>query len=135
MAKITVYKIREDRVFDGDVELEVTDPIRSPIPPSHTRASPHPIPKDSYAVMNSGWKYIKGNKPPAPLPDDQNPDIVGAKVREQRNVLLTESDWTQLDDSPVTNDKKLEWASYRQELRNIPDQEGFPFQVVWPSKP
>jgi hypothetical protein len=138
MATITVYKVRlSDGVFDGDLDVEVKDPLRSPIPAGHTRTSPHPIPKNHYAVMTgpAGWQYIKGTKPPAPIPDNQNPDIVGAKVRDQRNKLLSESDWTQLDDSPITNAQKLEWASYRQALRDVPDQEGFPFDITWPVKP
>jgi len=53
-------------------------------------------------------------------------------IREQRNFLLSESDWTQVDDSPVD---KAVWATYRQALRDITTQEGFPFNVTFPSKP
>jgi len=56
-------------------------------------------------------------------------------VRGIRNVMIAESDWTQLDDTPITNAKKLEWATYRQALRDIPDQAGFPWEVVWPVEP
>lgn len=52
-------------------------------------------------------------------------------VRSQRNQLLQESDWTQLPDSPVD---KTVWATYRQELRDITDQED-PFNIVWPVDP
>jgi hypothetical protein len=57
------------------------------------------------------------------------------EVRYRRNKLIAESDWTQLDDTPITNAKKLEWATYRQALRDIPDQAGFPWEVVWPVEP
>jgi hypothetical protein len=57
------------------------------------------------------------------------------EVRAARNVKISESDWTQLDDTPITNAKKLEWASYRQALRDIPSQAGFPWNVSWPSEP
>lgn len=53
-------------------------------------------------------------------------------VRAQRNRLLTNSDWTQLADS--TADKNA-WATYRQALRDITQQAGFPFDVDYPSKP
>lgn len=49
-------------------------------------------------------------------------------IRQQRNRLLAESDWTQLADSPADKDK---WAVYRQELRDITIQED-PFSIVWP---
>lgn len=53
-------------------------------------------------------------------------------VREQRNRLLAESDWTQVSDAPVD---KTAWATYRQGLRDITAQAGFPWEVTWPTKP
>jgi hypothetical protein len=53
-------------------------------------------------------------------------------VRYKRDKLLYECDWTQLPDAPVD---KAVWAVYRQELRNVPQQEGFPYSVVWPTPP
>jgi hypothetical protein len=55
-----------------------------------------------------------------------------ADVREKRNQLLAESDWTQVLDAPVNREL---WAVYRQELRDITSQQGFPTDVVWPVKP
>lgn len=54
------------------------------------------------------------------------------QVRAQRDALLVESDWTQLKDAPVD---QVAWAAYRQALRDIPSQNGFPASVVWPDKP
>ena len=51
------------------------------------------------------------------------------RVRKKRDLLLEESDWTQLVDAPVDRDA---WARYRQALRDLPQQEGFPGEVVWP---
>lgn len=56
----------------------------------------------------------------------------GEAIRRNRNQMLTESDWTQLADSPVD---KTAWATYRQELRDVPTQTGFPWTVTWPEKP
>ena len=53
-------------------------------------------------------------------------------VREQRNRLIAECDWTQVEDSPVD---KAAWAVYRQELRDLTLQAGFPFDVTYPTKP
>jgi hypothetical protein len=59
-------------------------------------------------------------------------DAEASRVREERNVLLDESDWTQVADAPVD---KAAWATYRQELRDISAQAGFPWTVVWPTQP
>jgi hypothetical protein len=53
-------------------------------------------------------------------------------ARSQRDKLLTESDWTQVADAPVD---KAAWAAYRQALREVPEQEGFPVTITWPVKP
>lgn len=55
-----------------------------------------------------------------------------AAVREQRNIKLSASDWTQVADAPVNS---LAWANYRQALRDLPGQPGFPWDVIWPSEP
>ena len=54
------------------------------------------------------------------------------EVRSKRNMLLSQSDWTQLSDAPVDN---LAWAVYRQALRDITLQAGFPFAVDFPVAP
>lgn len=67
--------------------------------------------------------------PPPPPTEEQ----MAEQVRYERDRLLAETDWTQAADIPqATKDK---WAPYRQALRDIPEQEGFPFNVVWPEKP
>lgn len=53
-------------------------------------------------------------------------------VRQQRGEKLKETDWTQVADAPV--DKAL-WAAYRQALRDVTTQEGFPWTVIWPKEP
>lgn len=60
-------------------------------------------------------------------------DAQAAKaVRDSRDRLLTDSDWTQVADAPVD---KAAWATYRQALRDVPTQAGFPHNVTWPNKP
>lgn len=53
-------------------------------------------------------------------------------VRATRNALISKCDWTQLSDAPVD---KIAWATYRQALRDIPEQTGFPWDVAWPIQP
>jgi hypothetical protein len=56
----------------------------------------------------------------------------GAQVRAERNAKLAASDWTQVEDSPVDH---AAWAAYRQQLRDITAQAGFPWTVQWPTQP
>jgi len=58
--------------------------------------------------------------------------IIAKEIRAERNKLLLESDWTQVADAPVD---KTAWATYRQALRDITIQEGFPFNATFPTKP
>jgi hypothetical protein len=61
---------------------------------------------------------------------------LAAAVRNERNRRLIACDWTQLPDSSLSEEKKQEWAlSYRQPLRDVPQQEGFPNNVTWPKDP
>lgn len=53
-------------------------------------------------------------------------------VRADRNKRLAECDWTQLADSTAD---KVVWATYRQALRDVPAQSGFPWNVTWPVQP
>ena len=55
--------------------------------------------------------------------------------RAMRNQLLAESDWTQATDSPLTTEQKAAWATYRQALRDVTAQEGFPGSIQWPVAP
>tara|TARA_R100001369_G_scaffold86260_2_gene120604 strand:- start:49 stop:396 length:348 start_codon:yes stop_codon:yes gene_type:complete len=48
-------------------------------------------------------------------------------VRSQRVFLLSESDWTQVADSPLSDSKKAEWATYRQALRDLPSTDPISF--------
>jgi hypothetical protein len=56
-------------------------------------------------------------------------------VRTQRTEKLRDCDWTQLDDTPMSNTQKAGWAEYRQALRDVPNQAGFPFDIEWPTQP
>ena len=53
-------------------------------------------------------------------------------VRQQRSTKLAECDWTQVADAPVD---KAAWATYRQALRDITTQAGFPWTMTWPESP
>ena len=59
--------------------------------------------------------------------------IRGDEVRTQRDTLLAASDWAVLPDAPVADEQA--WKDYRQALRDVPQQAGFPTDIDWPTKP
>ena len=59
-------------------------------------------------------------------------------VRSQRDALLKDCDWTQMPDSPLSNSKKTEWSTYRQQLRDLPSTYSSATSiddVVFPTEP
>ena len=62
----------------------------------------------------------------------QEPERLASQIRQERNTLLSDCDWTQVSDAPVN---QAAWQTYRQALRDITAQEGFPYSVIWPTKP
>jgi len=65
------------------------------------------------------------------LYETDDKDILLARIRYQRDQLLLACDWTQISDSQTD---KAAWATYRQALRDVPTQSGFPWEVTWPTQ-
>jgi hypothetical protein len=81
-----------------------------------------------------GWSFDGSGDALPPPPDTEGE---AARVRAQRNTLLVESDVMVLPDrwAVMTPEQQTAWATYRQALRDIPDQAGFPWAIVWPVQP
>jgi hypothetical protein len=96
----------------------------------HDRATQKLVPADPY--IEDGWCYtvVVADKTEEEIAADLNSKA--AQIRSQRNQLLTASDWTQVLDAPID---RTAWAAYRQALRDITSQEGFPDSVQWPNDP
>ena len=62
----------------------------------------------------------------------QRNDSKASEIRTERNEKIAKTDWTQLPDCPVD---KSAWATYRQALRDITAQTGFPWTIDWPEQP
>lgn len=113
----------------GDIEIDPAGmvdyaPVEWLDPPSFNRDTERlyegaPVQQDGQWRMN--WVV-------AQIPADE----MAAKVRKQRDAKLAATDWTQLADSPVN---KPTWATYRQALRDVPSQTGFPWSIQWPTQP
>ena len=78
-------------------------------------------------VVNRTWSAVSYSQ-------DQI-DAEWARVRSNRNSRLMASDFTQIADAPLTAEKKTEWLSYRQALRDLPQNTVNPFDVTWPTQP
>ena len=78
-----------------------------------------------------GWLWDGNTLTQPPVPQKKIEELQ-AQVRTQRGNLLTASDWTQVVDS--VTDRAI-WAVYRQALRDVPQQSGFPRTVNWPVRP
>ena len=82
-------------------------------------------------VVCEGWSF--DGETFSPPPDVVvDPSALAAAARARRDSLLAASDWSQLPDAPADN---AAWASYRQALRDVPDQPGFPADIAWPEAP
>ena len=107
-------------------------PVRPTLPPADTYA----INLSRTAVLrNSEWveEWIETLATPEQV--TERTIACANDVRQQRNWRLAECDWTQFNDSPLDLDGKNAWALYREALRMVPQQEGFPWTVNWPPKP
>lgn len=62
-------------------------------------------------------------------------EMVSLDIRLERNKLLSDTDHLIQADYPISDEKKQEIKVYRQALRDIPQQDGFPENIVWPDKP
>jgi hypothetical protein len=56
-------------------------------------------------------------------------------IRDMRDGLLEDSDWMMTTDSPLTDEKRTEWQTYRQALRDLPQSNTDPFSIVFPTRP
>ena len=67
--------------------------------------------------------------------EEKKTAYLNERVRMERDILLFQSDWTQMTDSPLSNSKKAEWATYRQQLRDFPATWTPAETVTFPDQP
>lgn len=84
------------------------------------------------ALIDGVWTVDKNVVEKTQEEIDSEAEHRATNIRNQRDRLLQRSDFSQLPDATV--DKEA-WAVYRDQLRNIPQQEGFPWDVTFPTKP
>ena len=89
------------------------------VPPCYTASEPMDGVYSSWT--GEAWEY--------------NADLKAGHVRSDRDRRLADCDWTQLPDSPLDETAQAAWVAYRQALRDVPAQAGFPDNVTWPEQP
>lgn len=90
-----------------------------------------PYNKQKYAVGKTvAMKQYKIVEIPAPTTEE-----VAAQVRSQRDAMIAETDYLMMSDYPISAEDKALVETYRQALRDIPEQEGFPSNIQWPVAP
>ena len=82
-------------------------------------------------LKDGEWVMTWAVTPATPEQISERTSAKEVEVRQQRNDLLSACDWTQLPDVPVSP----LWTIYRQQLRDVTTQAGFPWEVVWPVAP
>lgn len=90
------------------------------------------VEEDTPILINEVWTQ---NWVVTTLTSDQQATLTtneSVKIRQQRNAKLTACDWTQIADAPVD---KTAWSTYRQSLRDLPKESGFPWTITWPTQP
>lgn len=126
-----VYQTDADGYLVGTT-LADKDPLGGGwlIPAGCVSAEPPSVSAEQIARWTgNGWAVE-----PIVIEEEPQPEIMSAEeeIRANRNGLLAASDWTQVDDAKVD---KAAWAAYRQALRDITAQAGFPNDIIWPTNP
>jgi hypothetical protein len=92
---------------------------------------PYERPEFNPEIEIQEWTSELGDWVTTPIPDE----VFWERLRGERNYRLATSDWSQLSDAPLTSTKKTEWETYRQELRDLPQNTQNPKEVTWPLQP
>ena len=117
------YLFDHQQISSGKVERSAFEAV----PPESTDVAPPDLVEPQVAHWDGSAWSVLGERPAYPSFEQ-----VSSDVRVLRNRLLADTDWMALKDSPVMS---AEWAAYRQSLRDVTAQTGFPYAVLWPTKP
>lgn len=146
-ARIQNNVIAEYPLFEGDIKLRFPNVSFSDSftpPDEYTLIEDVPYPQVSYTqnvsegipqLIDSKWTRVWVITEASAEEIDIRTELKASDVLKVRNNILKASDWTQLQDSPLSEPVKLAWAVYRQELREIVNQPSYPWEVTWPLEP
>jgi hypothetical protein len=143
-ARLDSGTVVEYPVYAGDIQLRFpntcfTIPFEPPSDYVFVTGIPQPycdytqnITEGTPEVIEGIWTQVWNIVDATTEQITERTDAKKQEVRSNRNLRLAECDWTQLPDAPVNAG---DWATYRQELRDVTAQTGFPWNVDWPEAP
>jgi hypothetical protein len=150
-AKIENNQVAEYPLTDGAIKMRFPNTsfptnFVAALPEGYVRVQPSSQPSEDEmkvvaegtpALVDNTWTqtWVQSDKYTAEELTAYNAKKEVDKRQEVRNVrtsLLNKCDWTQVADAPVD---KAAWATYRQALRDVTEQAGFPCAVEWPMAP
>lgn len=136
--------VTEYPIYEGDIQLRFpntsfTVPFIPPDGYVPIADAPMPAVRWDQNVVEGVPTLVDDTWTRSWLVSDASPEQIASRteskaaaVRNDRNNRLTKCDWTQLPDAPVDH---TVWATYRQQLRDVSKQAGFPWQITWPVEP
>jgi hypothetical protein len=153
-----VYNYTDNRIYCGvsDAQPSPAEPGKFLIPRNATLIQPPVHESGQIAIWNdTSWEIRNISefiKPPVvgenqythwngtawevhnqPHTEQKNESVSWETIKNERDILLYQCDWTDLPNTPVKN--KEAWLNYRQALRDITVTYSSPEAVVWPTKP
>ncbi len=140
-------QVPQDDGNGGTVMVDVPD--ESAVHPVITVPNPDcKIPADAVEITaaehaalldaRSQGKHIQADATGRPVAVDPPPPSdaeLAAVARAKRDRMIADCDWTVLPDAPLTSAQLTAWKAYRQALRDVTQQAGFPQQIDWPVAP
>ena len=121
VAGISTRNTRSQEIPDGAIDITHLDV------PNDVKRNPQ-----NWTFENGAFReFTDQEKSDNDFPDE----TYWNTLRADRNKLLTESDWTQAIDSPLTDAQKQAWQTYRSTLRSLPENTVDPRNPTWPQKP
>jgi hypothetical protein len=105
------------------------------LPADSTQIEP-PAFQDGKVRVFNGTAWVYEDAPASSSSGaSETPEQMAYTLRQLRNSLLAVTDYTQLQDVPISSSLRAEFYNYRVQLRNLPQQPGWPTNVVWPVAP
>lgn len=108
---------------------------REPPPDAHTPITDLDAPAIEAALArgwlprleNGTWRVYTSDDPPA--------DVLLHHLRQERDLALRQTDWTQMPDAEIDPQQRQAWIDYRRALRRLPQEHPDGRNVVWPTQP
>lgn len=106
-----------------------------PVPHPTVNSRNERLYEDTPVLIDGVWQQNWTTTPLTPEEKDRATATKAVLIRQDRDRRLSDSDWTQLPDAAGAAMDVPAWTEYRKQLRSVPEQPGFPWDVQWPAEP